>query len=118
MAQEFGAERAHVRISWVDRPCGISQRCRLRRAFKKVEIPTFRVRTRGWTSAVAGVEKRDGRRVFSTRGFPNRLRCETAQLDELVGWVYREFPGGYGLLFERADDISAPLSSYPACVTG
>jgi hypothetical protein len=41
-------------------------------------------------------------------GLVNRRRDEAEELDALVAFIARRFPGAWGLLYERADDLPSP----------
>jgi hypothetical protein len=41
-------------------------------------------------------------------GTANRRRDEAAELYALVSFIAERFPGAWGLLYERADDLPAP----------
>jgi len=73
-----------------------------------VEELTARVRQLDWTTAAAFVRGFNGEYFLNVDGLVNRLRDEADELLELLSYVGSRFPGSYGVLYERADDMPEP----------
>uniref|UniRef100_UPI001E350C22 Imm7 family immunity protein n=1 Tax=Amycolatopsis bullii TaxID=941987 RepID=UPI001E350C22 len=67
-----------------------------------------RVSAINWASGEAALKVFNGLSFLTVNGAPNRRRDEERELTELLEYVAREFPGSWGVLYERSDDMDSP----------
>jgi hypothetical protein len=58
-----------------------------------------------WATAGARLEVYNGQHFLTVNGLVNRRRDEALELDALLQYVATRFPGSWGLLYERSDDL-------------
>ncbi|MFE9121981.1 Imm7 family immunity protein [Streptomyces sp. NPDC007172] len=61
-----------------------------------------------WSTGEAVLRAHDGEWFVRADGLVNRRRDEAEELDALVVFIARRFPGAWGLLYERSDDLPEP----------
>ncbi|MZD06603.1 hypothetical protein GTW43_16080 [Streptomyces sp. SID5785] len=67
-----------------------------------------RVEAIDWSTGEAALRAHGGESFLRVDGLVNRRRDEAEELDALIAFVAARFPGSWGLLYERADDLPAP----------
>jgi immunity protein 7 of polymorphic toxin system len=67
-----------------------------------------RIEALDWSTGEAALRAYDGEWFVRADGLVNRRRDEADELDALVAFIAGRFPGAWGLLYERADDLPAP----------
>ncbi|RSM46041.1 hypothetical protein DMA12_12205 [Amycolatopsis balhimycina DSM 5908] len=73
-------------------------------------LAELRVKISGidWSSGEAELKVFNGLHFLLVNGVPNRRRDEERELTELLEYVARRFPGSWGMLYERSDDMDTP----------
>jgi hypothetical protein len=61
-----------------------------------------------WSTAEATLKILNGEYFVRADGLVNRRRDEAEELDALIHFIARRFPGSWGLLYERSDDMDFP----------
>jgi len=61
-----------------------------------------------WATGSVSLSALNGEYFVRVDGLMNRMRDEAEDLDALLLWIAERFPGSYGLLYERADEMSEP----------
>lgn len=67
-----------------------------------------RIEAIDWSTGEAALRAYNGEWFVRVDGLANRRRDEAEELDTLVAFIAERFPGAWGLLYERSDDLSAP----------
>ncbi|WP_328443023.1 Imm7 family immunity protein [Amycolatopsis sp. NBC_00438] len=70
-----------------------------------------RIEALGWDgvpSAAASLDVHNGTYFLIVNGAPNRPAALGTDLTGLLDFVARRFPGSWGLLYERSDDLERP----------
>jgi len=61
-----------------------------------------------WATGAVNLGVLNGEYFVRVDGLMNRMRDEAEDLDALLLWIAERFPGSYGLLYERADEMPEP----------
>ncbi|CAK7287518.1 immunity 7 family protein [Streptomyces sp. RM1] len=61
-----------------------------------------------WATGEAALKVHNGEYFVRTDGLVNRRRDEAEELDALIHFIARRFPGSWGLLYERSADMDHP----------
>jgi hypothetical protein len=61
-----------------------------------------------WVSGEAALKLHNGQHFVLVNGLISRCRDEAAELDELLQHIAGRFPGSWGILYERSDDMDKP----------
>ncbi|MET8974164.1 immunity 7 family protein [Streptomyces sp. NPDC004539] len=61
-----------------------------------------------WATGEAVLKIHNGEYFVRTDGLMNRRRDEAVELDDLIRFIARRFPGSWGLLYERSADLTEP----------
>ncbi|MEU5443895.1 Imm7 family immunity protein [Streptomyces griseofuscus] len=61
-----------------------------------------------WATASATLQVLNGEYFVRADGLVNRRRDEAEELDALIHFIARRFPGSWGLLYERSADMDQP----------
>jgi hypothetical protein len=64
-----------------------------------------RINSVDWSSLVVSLKRVNGCWSLTFVCRTNRRRGEAEFIDKLVDWIVERFPGSYGLLYERDDDL-------------
>ncbi|MFD7337407.1 Imm7 family immunity protein [Streptomyces violascens] len=63
-----------------------------------------------WATGEVTLKAHNGEYFVRADGLVNRRRDEAEELDTLVHFAARRFPGSWGLLHERSADLSRPFT--------
>lgn len=61
-----------------------------------------------WGSSVIDLQCVNGFWCLNVTLYPNRPRGDDGELDDLFAWVGERFPGSYGLIYDRNDELPEP----------
>ena len=61
-----------------------------------------------WATGTVSLDVLNGEYFVRVDGLINRMRDEAEELDTLLLWIAERFPGSYGILYERADEMPEP----------
>jgi immunity protein 7 of polymorphic toxin system len=61
-----------------------------------------------WVSGEVALTLQNGQHFVTANGLINRRRDEAEELDELLQYIADRFPGSWGILYERSDDMDKP----------
>lgn len=61
-----------------------------------------------WATGEVTLKVHNGEYFVRADGLVNRRRDEAGELDALMRFIARRFPGSWGLLYERSDDMDHP----------
>lgn len=64
-----------------------------------------------WATGAVGLGALNGEYYLRVDGLMNRMRDEAEDLDALLLWIAERFPGSYGILYERSDEMPNPPGS-------
>ncbi|MFI7382338.1 Imm7 family immunity protein [Streptomyces sp. NPDC049813] len=67
-----------------------------------------RIEAIDWSTGEAALRAHNGEWFVRVDGLANRRRDEAEELDTLVIFIAERFPGAWGLLYERSDDLPVP----------
>lgn len=67
-----------------------------------------RVEALDWSTGDAVLRAHNGEWFVRADGLVNRRRDEADELDALIAFIAGRFPGAWGLLYERSDDLPTP----------
>ncbi|MFI1220986.1 MULTISPECIES: Imm7 family immunity protein [unclassified Streptomyces] len=61
-----------------------------------------------WSTGALTMNVHNGQFFVTANGLMNRRRDEARELDELMHYIAIRFPGSWGLLYERSEDMETP----------
>ena len=67
-----------------------------------------RIEALDWSTGEAALRVHNGEWFVRADGLVNRRRDEADELDALIAFIAGRFPGAWGLLYERSDDLPTP----------
>lgn len=66
------------------------------------------VRAIQWSTGRAELASYNGQYFVTLNGLVNRRRDEADEMVRLMGFISARFPGSWGLVYERSDDLNDP----------